>query len=74
MSKKSEAKERQGWRKKGPTCGNCQLFNWKDKTVDYGPAYGLYVLEINLRCKRGEFKTGKSSWCQCHLWREGCLF
>jgi len=71
LSKQSEAKEKQGWLKHGPACGNCQSFTWEDKTVDYGPCYGLHVLEINLRCKEGEFKTGKSSWCRWHEWREG---
>ncbi len=69
MSKQGEAKELQGWRKKGPVCGNCKLFTSEERKVDTG--YGKWIKEINLRCSHGGFKTGKSSWCSSHQWREG---
>ncbi len=61
MSKQSNAKELQGWQKKGPVCGNCKLFISKESNIDYG--YGPYVTETTLRCSHGKFKTDKASWC-----------
>ncbi len=69
MSKQSEAKLSQGWKRQGPFCGNCQMFTSEVEKRNYG--CGEFDHEINLRCSHGGFKTGKSSWCSSHQWREG---
>jgi len=69
MSKQSEAKETQGWKKKSPTCSQCIFFTSIEKreVSSYGGT-GTFITDTNLRCKRGNFKTGKSSWCIFHTW------
>ncbi len=68
MSKQSTAKEIQGWRNKGPNCGNCNSFSCI-KSESKTP-YGNYIKFNNLRCTKGNFKTGKACWCMDHVWKE----
>ncbi len=68
MSKQSKAKEQQGWKRHGPVCANCQLFSSECKTLKTN--YGEWIKENNLRCKQGDSKTGKSSWCLSHIWKK----
>lgn len=67
MSKQSQAKETQGWRKTGPNCGNCQNFT-SEKTPVVN-RFGSFIKEHNLRCGLGEFKIGKSNWCDEHKFK-----
>ncbi len=69
MSRQSEAKNRQEWRKKGPTCADCVGFRSEFKNIDSG--YEIYTKEFNLHCAVGEFTTGKSSWCKEYELKEG---
>lgn len=55
MSKQSENKEKQGFQKGCPCCGNCANFNSDFKPIDWNP---LYDKEVNLRCIIGGFKVG----------------
>ena len=66
MSKQSEAKEKQGLLKKGPTCSNCIHFSLE--TEDYQTQWSsqTYTREFNLRCNLGGFKVGKSNYCNIH--------
>ena len=63
MSKQSDAKEAQGFMKKPHTCGDCKRFTCDEKMTDYGPGYGNYTSQHNLRCSKGGFKVGKSNTC-----------
>ena len=65
MSKQSYAKDSQGWRKKGPTCANCNFFTSDEKREVN--SFGTYITDTNMRCIRGSFKTGKSAWCIFHV-------
>ncbi len=63
MSKRNEAKERQGWLKQGPNCSNCKALEFETVTR-HDPWGGKWTKSINIRCGKGSFKTGKSSWCK----------
>ncbi|WP_176077464.1 hypothetical protein [Burkholderia dolosa] len=61
MSKVSEAKAAQGWRKKPDTCADCKHFT-SEREVER--AWGIeFIRERNLRCSLGGFKTGKTNTC-----------
>jgi hypothetical protein len=65
MSKQSENKEKQGWSKITPCCGNCENFTFeKEVKNEY---WGNFIQESNLRCKIGEFKTDRSNYCDFYL-------
>jgi hypothetical protein len=66
MSKQSQAKEKQGFVKKSPTCSNC--VNFSMVTEEYRTQWSsqVFTRESNFRCKLGEFKVGKSNWCKLH--------
>jgi hypothetical protein len=67
MSKQSELKEKQGFRKDAPNCGNCIYFSSKVETkTSYGTTFKV---ETELRCNIGDFKIGKSNWCTLHLYK-----
>ncbi|MBB5509582.1 hypothetical protein [Paraburkholderia atlantica] len=71
MSKQSEAKETQGWRKLPDTCSTCIHFSFErieEKSKWGGSA--IYITEKNLRCTLGGFKTGKSNVCDYHKLKE----
>jgi len=65
MSKQSEAKLSQGYTREGPMCRNCAHFSSQRSTMS-NPGYNDWVVESNLRCQLGGFKTLKSSWCKKH--------
>ena len=64
MSKKSEAKERQGYVPKfiPNVCGNCLHF--RSEIVKTRGTYGLWTKETNMRCEIGGFKVKKQGTCQ----------
>jgi hypothetical protein len=66
MSKQSDAKDSQGFRKKPqwPTCGNCKEFTFDEvRKESYGD---IWHVETSLRCKIGGFKVGKTDTCNMH--------
>lgn len=67
MSKQSDNKEKQGFRKNSPCCGNCKNYTSEiiERTSKYSPHY-TYQKEGNMRCSLGEFAVGKSNWCTLH--------
>jgi len=67
MSKQSENKEKQGFQKKSPCCGNCINFNSEMIPLPWNKEYSK---ETNMRCLIGGFKVGKSNWCKEHRFNE----
>lgn len=65
MSKQSENKEKQGFQKQSPCCGNCVNYT-SENVLQTGWNNELYYRETNLRCSIGGFKIGKSNWCKEH--------
>lgn len=65
MSKQSENREKQGFQKKSPCCGNCVNYT-SDSLPKEGWDGNTYYHETNLRCGIGGFKIGKSNWCKRH--------
>jgi hypothetical protein len=65
MSKVSEAKAAQGWRKKPDTCADCRHFTLDqvEKRYDAWNGPHVWTVEKNLRCSLGGFKTGKTNTC-----------
>lgn len=61
MSKQTEAKINQGFRKTPYTCSNCAHFSSQSSTNTYG-----WVGEKQLRCLIGGFKVGKTNVCNKH--------
>lgn len=65
MSKQSEAKASQNWRKVSDTCQRCMHFSMERR--DFSETYGSTVYEwskdTNMRCTLGGFKTGKTNVC-----------
>ena len=66
MSKQSEAKEKQGFKKDSPKCSNCVNFSSEKENYTTQWSSTEYTREFNLRCKIGDFKVGKSNWCSLH--------
>lgn len=66
MSKQSEAKENQGYRKDAPMCKNCSLFTSKTEEVKSKWSSQTFQKESEFRCAIGGFKTMKMSWCIFH--------
>ena len=64
MSKQSEAKEKQGFTKESPKCSNC--INFSSHKFMEETKWGIYPREINVKCSLGNFKVGKSNWCNEH--------
>jgi hypothetical protein len=64
VSKVSEAKESQNWRKKPDTCADCRQFKLDriEERVEWAPNK-VWIREKNLRCGLGGFKTGKTNTC-----------
>ncbi len=65
MSRQSENKIRQGWRKVGPMCANCSIFS--SELISKNLAVPV---ETHFHCANGGFPTGKRSWCWEHAWKE----
>ena len=66
MSKQSEAKLNQGFKKDSPKCSNCGYFS-SIKTEEKSKwSSHVFIKESELRCKKGGFKIGKSNWCSSH--------
>ncbi|HDR9834674.1 TPA: hypothetical protein QDC51_001438 [Burkholderia multivorans] len=65
MSKVSEAKAAQGWRKKPNTCEGCAHFTMDRVEEQYKAWDGVktWIREKNLRCSLGGFKTSKTNIC-----------
>lgn len=71
MSKLLENKEKQGFHKKYPCCGNCVNYSFeiKEKISKYDPHY-TYTKEWNMKCTLGSFEVGKSNWCREHEFKQ----
>ena len=65
MSKQSEAKEKQGFKRDCTKCSNCKSFT-SDIETTKTPWGTEFNTEKNLRCSIGNFKVGKSNWCKSH--------
>lgn len=64
MSKQSEAKASQNWKKKPDTCAECAHFKCDREEIRYSEfSSQVWIREKNLRCTLGGFKTGKSNAC-----------
>lgn len=70
MSKQSEAKEKQGFKKDCPKCANCINFSLEKENYTTQWSNQEYTREFNLRCKIGDFKVGKSNWCSSHIFND----
>lgn len=68
MSKQSEAKLQQGYRKESDTCGNCIHYSSEMVPKEYKAYNGLQVWteEKNKRFTIGEFAVGKGHTCNFH--------
>lgn len=73
MSKQSEAKEKQGFLKKSPTCSNCIHFSVEKEDYQTQWSSQTFTREFNIRCKLGDFKVGKSNWCKHHEFKNSDL-
>ena len=62
MSKQSEAKDNQGYKKTSNQCGNCKHFTSKLEKAAWGNHYN----EKELRCDLGGFKVNKTASCNEH--------
>lgn len=74
MSKQSEAKLAQGYRKKPDTCSNCKhlLFRVTQKTYEQWDGTVLtWNEQKNIRCAVGNFAVNKTSTCRIHVLKEG---
>lgn len=67
MSKQSDAKINQGFRKSPDTCSNCAHFTLTKTEEKRKYGYGNITVENNLRCSIGEFKVNKTNTCDYHL-------
>jgi hypothetical protein len=70
MSKQSEAKEKQGFRKDAPCCQNCKHFVSKIERIKSRWSSKMFDKESELRCGIGNFKTFKRSWCNQHEFQQ----
>lgn len=71
MSKQSESKEKQGFRKDSPCCKNCDFFTFKtEKRLMSYFGNEQYTKISNFRCSIGNFKVGKSNYCNNHKFKE----
>lgn len=71
MSKQSEAKAAQNYRRTPDTCGNCA--NYSSETVKHKASFSWsndYTTEKNMRCLVGGFKVHKTATCDLHLIKE----
>ncbi|WP_101048887.1 hypothetical protein [Macromonas nakdongensis] len=66
MSKQSEAKAEQNYRKTADTCANCAHFESTIKTIKSG-WYGTWHEETGKRCTLGGFAVGKTATCDRHV-------
>lgn len=70
MSKQSEQKEKQGFRKGCPCCENCANFTCEIvKEIGYYSSQ-IWTREKKLRCTLGGFSVKKRSWCREHRFKE----
>lgn len=69
MSKQSDAKKAQNYRKTPDTCVNCIHFERQIVEVTSNTWSGPYVYTVdkNLRCKLGEFAVTKGATCDRHM-------
>lgn len=65
MSKQSEAKTAQNWRKEPNTCSRCAHFKMDVVEQRYEGFSGTQIWSVdkNLRCSLGGFKTAKTAVC-----------
>lgn len=70
MSKESENKEKQGFQKKCPCCGNCANYICEVKAIKEEFCSRTYYKEKNLRCAIGGFAISKSNWCRGHEFKQ----
>lgn len=57
-----------GFQKAAPMCGNCKHFSCEQETRE--GLYGEFTVDKMMRCGLGNFKVGKSNWCQKHERKE----
>ena len=65
MSKQSDAKIKQGFRKSPNTCSNCEHLESVEVMNQYG-----YIDLKNMRCRIGGFKVNKTNTCNHHKLKE----
>lgn len=74
MSKQSEAKLAQGYRKKPDTCSNCKHMQFEVIEKSYtrwNGAVEVWEEEKAHRCSVGGFAVKKTSTCRIHALKEG---
>lgn len=74
MSKQSEAKLAQGYRKQPDTCSNCrhQQFDVIEKIyTNWNGRAETWNAEKKHRCSVGGFAIGKNSTCRIHVLKDG---
>lgn len=68
MSKQSEAKLAQGYRKKPDTCATC--IHYESEITKHTEYYGDWTEEKKKRCSVGGFAVNKTSTCRIHALKE----
>ena len=74
MSKQSEAKQAQGYKKNPDTCTNCKHLQFEVIQKSYerwGGVVDHWKEEKRHRCSVGGFAVGKNSTCNIHTIKEG---
>ena len=74
MSKQSQAKQDQGYRKKPDTCSNCMHFQCDTIEKSYTGWSGdveTWTKDKSLRCSVGNFAVAKNSTCRIHVLKKG---
>lgn len=66
QSPQAIAKAEQSWRKKADTCATCSRFTFDVEEVKSRWSSSVWTKDTNLRCTRGNFKTGKTNVCDRH--------
>ena len=66
MSKQSDAKKSQGFRKTPDTCANCVHFTMDVVEVKVSWERAIFTEEKNKRCGKGGFAVGKNNTCDQH--------
>ena len=62
-SKVAQEKERMGWTKDSPKCGNCKYYSSRMEKVKYEYSNQTWSVEKDKRCSLGEFATNVSFCC-----------
>ena len=68
--KMAEKKEKAGYRKAGPCCGNCKHFTSEVTEKVDKLTLTTYRVEKKLRCTLHKWATKRRGWCPSHEWKE----